>query len=74
MNSCNVKAEFSAAIIPAFRSHDPSEIILIGWSGAQETFRIIITVENSKAAKYFCENINKMHVIVFTAFINLNTE
>ncbi len=27
-------------------SHDPSEIILIYWFAAQETFLIIITVEN----------------------------
>jgi len=31
--SCEGKAEFSAAITP----HDPPEIILICWAGAQET-------------------------------------
>ncbi len=36
-------------------SHDPSEIILICWFAAQEIF-IIISVENSCAALYFCEN------------------
>ncbi len=30
-------------------SHDPSEIILIYWFAAQETFLIIINVENSCA-------------------------
>ncbi len=32
------------------KSHDPSEIILICWFGAQETFVIIISVENRWAA------------------------
>ncbi len=32
-------------------SHDPSEIIVICWIDAQETF---INVENSYAAKHFC--------------------
>jgi len=35
-------------------SHDPSEILLICWFGAQETFIIIIiNAENSRAAYYF---------------------
>ncbi len=33
--SCDGKAEFSAAITPVSVSHDPSEIILICWFGAQ---------------------------------------
>ncbi len=33
-----------------FMSHDPSEIILIWWFAAQETFRIITNSENSFAA------------------------
>ncbi len=37
-------------------SHDPSEIILICWFAAQETFLIIINVENSCTASYFCGN------------------
>ncbi len=37
-------------------SHDPSEIILICWFAAQETFLIIINVENGCAAQYFCGN------------------
>ncbi len=35
-------------------SQDPSEIILICWFAVQET--IIIKVENSCAAQYFCGN------------------
>ncbi len=35
-------------------SHDPSEIILICRFAAQETFLIIINVENSCAAEYLC--------------------
>ncbi len=34
--------------------HDPSEIILIVYFGAQETFPIIINAENSFAAVHFC--------------------
>ncbi len=34
--SCNGKAKFSVVL------HDPSEIILICWFGAQETFLIIM--------------------------------
>ncbi len=42
-------------------SHGPcvtwsSEIILICWFAAQETFLIIINVESRCAASYFCEN------------------
>ncbi len=36
-------------------SHDPSEIILICWFGAQETFLIIINVKNNCSA--FCGNL-----------------
>ncbi len=34
-------------------SNDPSEIILLCWFAAQETFLIIINVKNSSAASYF---------------------
>ncbi len=37
-------------------SRDPSEIILIYWFTAQETFLIIINVENNYAASHFCGN------------------
>jgi len=42
------KVEFSASLIHF--SHDPSEIFLICWFAAQETFLIIINVENHSAA------------------------
>ncbi len=51
---CNIpviKAEFSASLLQSSVSHDPSEIILICWFAAQETFIIIIiNVENNSAA------------------------
>ncbi len=50
-----IKAEFSASLLQSSVSHDPSEIILICWFAAQETF-IIIDVENSHDASYFCKN------------------
>ncbi len=34
-------------------SHDPSEIILIGWFDAQASFHIIINIESSWPASYF---------------------
>ncbi len=42
--SCNGKALLRSSV-----SHDPSEIILIGWLAAQETF-LIINVEDGCAA------------------------
>ncbi len=51
-----IKAEFSASLLQSSVSHDPSEIILICWFAAQETFLIIINVENGCAASYFCGN------------------
>ncbi len=48
--------EFLVAIISV--SHDASEIILIYWFAAQETFLNIISVENSCAASYFCGTID----------------
>ncbi len=39
-NNIFCKVEFSV-------SHDPSEIILIYWYGAHETFLIIVNIENS---------------------------
>jgi len=41
-----IKAEFSASLLQSSVSHDPSEITLIWWFDAQETF-LIINVENS---------------------------
>ncbi len=40
-------AAFLASLLQSSVSHDPSEIILIYWSAAQETFLIISNVENS---------------------------
>ncbi len=40
-----MQAEFSASLLQSSVSHDPSEIILICWFAAQETFLIIINVE-----------------------------
>ncbi len=37
---CN--AEFSESLLKSSVSHDPSEILLIWWLAAQETFAIII--------------------------------
>ncbi len=42
--SCDGKAVFSASWLQSSVSHDPSEIILICWFAAQETFP---NVENS---------------------------
>ncbi len=42
-------AEFPASFIQSSVSHDSSEIILIYWFAAQETFIIILYVENSFA-------------------------
>ncbi len=44
------KAEFSASLLQSWVSRDPSEIILTRWFAAQETFLIIINVENSFTA------------------------
>jgi len=40
-----IKAVFSVSLLQFSVSHDPSEIILIWWFAAQETFMIIINVE-----------------------------
>ncbi len=50
-----INAEFSASFLQSSVSHDPSEIILIYWLNAQETYIIIINVENSCAASYFVD-------------------
>ncbi len=47
-------------------SHDPSEIILICWFAAQETF---INVENSLAASYFVDNM-MIFSLIFLFFDN----
>ncbi len=50
-----IKAEFSASLLQSSRLHGPSEINLITF-GVQETFLIIINIENSYAASYLHEN------------------
>ncbi len=54
---CDGKDECTASLLQSSVSHDPSEIILICWFAVQDTFLIIINVENSCAASYFfCGN------------------
>ncbi len=53
MYSCDANLNFVQSSV----SHDPSEIILICSFAAQETFLIIISVENSCAASYFLETV-----------------
>jgi len=57
-----MKAEYSASLLQSSVSHDPSEITLIWWSDAQQTVMIIINIENSCAASYFCGNHNTFKV------------
>ncbi len=51
---CNLflwwKAEFSASLLRSLVSHNPSEIILICWLAAEETYLIIMNMKNSCAA------------------------
>jgi len=49
--SFDIRAEFSASLLQSSVSHDPSEIILIWWFGAQETVHLIIKFQNSCALK-----------------------
>ncbi len=55
---CNLllwhNAEFSASLRQSSVSHDPSEIILICWFAAQETFIIIYYVKRSCDNSCFC--------------------
>ncbi len=48
-----IKADFSASFLQSSVSHDPSEIILMCWFAAQDTFLIIMNVGNWCAASYF---------------------
>jgi len=57
-----IPAVFSASLLQSSVSHDPSEITLMWWFDAQETFLIIIYVENSCAAYIFVQS---FIVIVF---------
>ncbi len=60
------KAVFSASLLQSSVSHDSSEIIIICWFAAQEIFLIIINVENSCAAQYFCGNCDTFYFSGFT--------
>ncbi len=42
--SCDGKAEFSASLLQSSVSHNPSEIILIYWFDAQETFFLLSSI------------------------------
>ncbi len=44
--SCAGKAEFQQPLLQSSGFHDPSEIVLICWFGAKETFLININVQN----------------------------
>ncbi len=70
MLKCNLflwcTAEFIIIITPVFRVTWSSEIILINWFTAQETFLIIINVEKSCAASYFCGNCAKCYFSEFS--------
>ncbi len=47
---CNLFLWCKASLLQSSVSYDPSEIILICWFTAQETFLIIINVENSSVS------------------------
>ncbi len=57
-----IKAEFSASLLQSSVSHDPSEIIIICSFAAQESFLIIINVENSCDAEYVCGNHDSLEI------------
>ncbi len=75
---CCDQSWISASLLQYSVSYDPSEIILICWFSVQEIFLIIISVENSCVASYFCGNLDR-YILFFrilfkqTAFIwNIN--
>ncbi len=60
-------------LIPLLQSvsHEYLEIILIRWFGVRETFPVIINIENSYAAYYFCGkfcNNAKIFTVTFDQF------
>ncbi len=55
-----MKAVFSASLLQSSVAHDPSEIILIWWFAAQETFMIIKNVENNISMIFFVVDENKV--------------
>ena len=70
-----IKAEFSASLLQSSVSHDPSEIILICWFAAQETFMIIINVENSCVLffriPWWIESSKEQHLSEIQSFCNI---
>ncbi len=58
-----VMGKLSAVITQSLVSHGPSEIILISWFVAQETFNIIINVKNICATDSFCENNDTFRIL-----------
>ncbi len=58
-STCDGKAEFSASLLQSSLSHDLSENILICCFDAQDTFLIIINVENVMLLNIFMEVIEK---------------
>ncbi len=67
-----IKAEFSASLLQSSASHDPSEIILICWFAAQDTFLIIINVENVWVAS----NLNGsvfIYIYIYIYIVCINT-
>ncbi len=49
------KLNFQQLLLQSSWSHDPSEIIVICWFGAQETFVIIMNVEKQLLLIFFVE-------------------
>ncbi len=52
-----IKAEFKGSLLQSSVSHDSSEIILIFWFDAQETFLIIINVETVLLLHIFVQTV-----------------
>ncbi len=69
-----MKAEFSASLLQSSVSHDPSEIFLIWWFAAQETFLVIINV-GSIRAHIFVETVlfdeKKVQYVQYIQYLNI---
>ncbi len=70
---CDQSCIFSI-ITPVFSVTWSSEIIIIYWFAAQETFLIIINVENSCAAQYFCGNWDTFYFLRIYRWIESSIE
>ncbi len=62
-----IKAAFSASLLQSSVSHNPSEIILKCWFASQETFLIIVNVENRYAVSYIVETVD---TFIFSGFFD----